>query len=173
MELDERKKENFQWFSVSPLFRFPIEGGPYQRLEICCCECDITSWSRHLAVLSTRNKVRVIPQLISVYTTDVVFVWGISGSLKRGFKVCFEQHVTLCGTKRENKGLVKKVCTFRDVSAGLLGLCMCVHVFHCSFRCCQVTKCFQMFVFLVNVNPSAYQVLRSLSCSIFMANKRQ
>lgn len=26
MEQDERKRESFLWFSVSPLFRFPIEG---------------------------------------------------------------------------------------------------------------------------------------------------
>lgn len=170
MELDERKKENFQWFSVSPLFRFPIEG-------------DLISVWRSAAVSVTSlpdPDIWLLFQQTEGYSSADLclhhrcgFVWGISGPFKRGFKVCFEQHVTLCGTKRENKGLAKKVCTFRDISAGLVGLCMCVHVFHCSFRCCQVTKCFQMFVFLVNVNPSAYQVLHSLSCSIFVANKSQ
>lgn len=83
---------------------FSQGGRPYQRLEICCCDCDIIScpvkirgpnlWFRHLVALSTNRRDRSpgffprrylsTPQMFSF------FLWGISGSLKRGFKACFE-----------------------------------------------------------------------------------
>lgn len=136
MGRDERRKEKTKKRSVSPLFRFSQEKRPYQRLEICCCDCDIISCSTpacqdwggqrrvdlDTCVLSASRRNRS-PGFFSTgicpHHRCVFFLCQVFVSLLR---VDLMHVLSRVWCQRQNKHLVKKSSTFRGITV-VGGLC--------------------------------------------------
>ena len=120
---------------------------PYQRLEICCCDCDIIScpgpgpvkirgasglWFRHLVVSFNKQKAkntRFLPPVGVCLHHRCVFVWGISGCLYREGLRRVLSSVSVCAALQKRLGFCgERLCTRGHSNRVKGNVCMCVHV---------------------------------------------